>query len=280
MIFLLPCDPLDSKKVDYDFQREFNAIVSLGFKVNLYDHDQLVDHNAFISNIDNRNGKHSVILRSWMLKENQYDFLYKSLASRNLYLINTPEQYLNCHYYPNVYDKIKKFSPKSTWFENISNESIIHHRDIMGCDVIIKDYVKSEKYSSDLFMLSKSLSNEEFCSKVNEFKLSRGKLFNRGIVFKEFLDLKKFGEKTNEFRLFVYNKKVISTSQNTELGFGTSPNLDFLNDIIQSIDSNLYTIDIAELDSGEWIILETGDGSVSGLASGQDEFIFYTNFIC
>lgn len=279
MIFLLPCDPLDSKKVDYDFQREFNAIVSLGFKVNLYDHDQLVDHNTFVSNIDNRNEKDSVILRSWMLKENQYDFLYKSLISSNLYLINTLEQYLNCHYYPNVYDKIKQLSPKSTWFDDISDESIIHNKNTMSCDIIIKDYVKSEKYSSDLFMLSKSLSNEDFCEKVNEFKLSRGKLFNKGIVFKEFLNLKKFGDKTNEFRIFVYNKNIISASQNTELGFGDVPNLDFLNEIIQSIDSNFYTIDIAELDSGDWIILETGDGSVSGLASGQDEFIFYTNFI-
>lgn len=279
MIFLLPCDPLNSKKVDYDFQREYTAIVSLGFKVNLYDHDQLVDHNAFISNIDNRNEKDSVILRSWMLKENQYNFLYKSLVDNNLYLINTLEQYLNCHYYPNIYEKIKQFSPKSTWFDEISNESIIQHRNFMNCDIIIKDYVKSEKYSSDLFMLNSSLFDEEFCSKVNEFKLSRGKLFNKGIVFKEFLDLKKFGEKTNEFRIFVYNKKIISTSQNTELGFGDIPNLDFLNEIIESIDSNFYTIDIAELEDGNWIILETGDGSVSGLASGQDEFIFYTHFI-
>ena len=279
MIFLLPCDPLDSKKVDYDFQREFNAIVSLGFKVNLYDHDQLVDHNIFISNIDNRNEKHSVILRSWMLKENQYDFLYKSLISSNLYLINTLEQYLNCHYYPNIYDKIKQFSPKSTWFEDISLESIIYHRDIMNCDIVIKDYVKSEKYSSDLFMLDRHLSNEDFREKVNEFKLTSSKLFNKGIVFKEFLDLKKFGDKTNEFRIFVYNKKIISVSQNTELGFGDTPNLDFLNEIVESIDSNFYTIDLAELDNSSWIILETGDGSVSGLASGQDEFIFYSNFI-
>lgn len=279
MIFLVPCDPVNLKKVDYDFQREYNAIVSLGFKVNLYDHDQLVDHENFISNIDNRNEKDIVILRSWMLKENQYEFLYNSLIANNLHLLNTVEQYLNCHYYPNIYDKIKQFSPKSTWFEDLSVDSIIQHRNFMNCDIVIKDYVKSEKYSSDLFMLNIGLLDEEFCSKVNEFKASRGKLFNKGIVFKEFLDLKKFGDKTNEFRLFVYNKQIISISQNTELGFGDIPNLDFLNPILESIDSNFYTIDIAELDNGNWIILETGDGSVSGLASGQDEFTFYTHFI-
>ena len=33
------------------------------------------------------------------------------------------------------------------------------------------------------------------------------------------------------------------------------------------------------LENGNWMILETGDGQVSGLSSNQDQFVFYSKFL-
>ena len=41
------------------------------------------------------------------------------------------------------------------------------------------------------------------------------------------------------------------------------------------LNSPFYTIDYAEMDDGSWIIIETGDGQVSGLSEGQDYEAFY-----
>ena len=39
--------------------------------------------------------------------------------------------------------------------------------------------------------------------------------------------------------------------------------------------SSFYTVDFAELENGEWIIIEVGDGQVSGLSPNQYVFKFY-----
>ena len=36
-----------------------------------------------------------------------------------------------------------------------------------------------------------------------------------------------------------------------------------------------YTVDFAERADGTWIVVETGDGQVSGLAAAQDPVIYY-----
>jgi hypothetical protein len=278
MMFLLPSEPLNTKKVDSDFQKEYEALKKMDFKVYLYDHDQFVSYKQLISDIDfSENGE--MILRSWMLKSEQYKELYNTLSRNKIHLINNPEQYLNCHYYPNVYKHIEQWAPKSIWFYDIDPTSVDVCRKLINSDIIIKDFVKSEKGDDEIFHLKSSLSPNDFFEKVIKFKESRGKLFNEGIVFKQFCNLRKYGNKTNEYRIFVYKQKIISISQNTELGYGQQPNYEFINQIIPNIDSNYFTIDIAEKEDGSWMILECGDGQVSGLSPGQSEFIYYSAFL-
>jgi len=278
MIFLLPCEPYNIKKPDLDYKKDYEALTRMDFKVFLYDHDQFVNFDELITNIEySLSG--DMILRSWMLNDQQYRHLYKTLNRNGFKLINTPDQYLNCHYYPNVYDFIKEFAPKSIWFKDITENIVKMCREYIDNDIIIKDFVKSEKGLEYIFLLSKSLTNVEFFEQVQKFKNYRGKLFNEGIVFKEFVNLKKYGTKTNEFRIFVLNGKIISCSQNSDLDFGNYTDTSFLTDIISKIDSNYFTIDIAEKEDGSWIILECGDGQVSGLSNGQSEYIYYSNFL-
>lgn len=278
MMFLLPSSPLNIKKVDPEFEHEYNVLKHLDFKICLYDHDQFVTHGQLISDIDfAENGK--IVLRTWMLKSSQYTELFNLLNRNGLKLLNTPEQYLNCHHYPNVYHIIKEWAPNSIWFQDITENVVDLCRNHINSDIIIKDFVKSEKLLQDVFLLPTTLDKQEFFEKVIKFKNCRGKLFSEGIVFKQHLKLKDYGGKTNEFRLFVLNGKIITSSQHTGLSFGEQPNLDFISEIISKIDSNFYTIDIAELEDGQWVILETGDGQVSGLSSNQDQFIFYSKFL-
>lgn len=44
---------------------------------------------------------------------------------------------------------------------------------------------------------------------------------------------------------------------------------------VPKIKSNFYTVDFAQLSSGEWIVIETGDGQVSVLSPNQFIFKYY-----
>ena len=124
------------------------------------------------------------------------------------------------------------------------------------------------------------ITGEALLEKVEEFVEHRGKLFSEGLVFKEFENLKKYGENVNEYRLFFYENRLVSCSQNSNLKplEGVVPlSTKFAEDIAFQIDSNFFTIDIAEKEDGTWMIIETGDGQVSGLSPDQNCLEFYAS---
>ena len=54
---------------------------------------------------------------------------------------------------------------------------------------------------------------------------------------------------------------------------------------LPKLKSKFYTIDVAELKTGEWVVIETGDGQVSGLRGSDKERnrervkLFYQNLL-
>jgi len=65
----------------------------------------------------------------------------------------------------------------------------------------------------------------------------------------------------------------ISRNSNQPESCNTVPS-DFV-DKFSSLPSNYYTVDFAELHDGSWIIIEVGDGQVSGLSQNQWPFKYY-----
>lgn len=277
LVILFPCNPLDRKSVDVDFHEEANACTLLGIKWFLFDHEEFVKSETISGNLPINGDKNTILLRSWMLKGRQYNILVNELEERNFSIINSHSCYINCHHFPNVYEYIKQYSSKAIWFRSlIDDERAIKLWQSLDSDVILKDYVKSEKDNPDLFILSKNLSNDDFWNKILKFIDARGKLFNEGIVLKELVTLKKYNNKTNEWRIFILDKKIVSCKNNSNLSESVRPDIKFLNEIIEKIESNFFTIDIAEKEDGSWMILETGDGQVSGLATEENTLEFYS----
>lgn len=286
MIILFPSEPYSPKEVDSNFTAEYEAAKLVGFEVFLFDHDEFVSSGNLKHKLPVREGNaEEIMLRGWMLKEDQYRMLWSNLFLDGYLLINSSEQYLNCHYFPEAYTAISNYTSKAwwnaNWKENVQTEKIDWKsiRDYLGGDVLIKDFVKSEKGNPDLFILKKELSNQEFYERVLKFVEARGKLFNKGIVFKQVMNLKKYDGETNEWRMFFLNNQPINFGFNSEKLFHTAqPSLETLNKFWQlgkTIKSNFFTMDIAEKEDGSWMILELGDGQVSGLAAQEEPIKIY-----
>lgn len=288
MKILFPSEPFNTKEVDSSFTAEYEAAKLNGFEVFLFDHDEMVKTGQLKSNLPILDKEYkNIILRSWMLNALSYACLEEGLAKRGYNLINVLNEYLNCHYFTNAFPVIHSYTSKSWWtfpWHAIQSDSIRAIdwkpiRDYLGGDVIIKDYVKSEKGNPDLFILKKELDNDKFGDRVLNFIEARGKLFNVGLVFKEIVSLKKYEGQTNEWRLFFLQNKLLICNQNSD----TPKEVICPSDIVISefsllakkINSNFFTMDIAEKEDGTWMILELGDGQVSGLPVKGDAIGFY-----
>ena len=98
---------------------------------------------------------------------------------------------------------------------------------------------------------------------------------------KEYLDLKTYGDKTNEYRVFYINHEVATVCRNSGQGNYTPEPPEELIEKYKGLDSSYYTVDYAETVYGSWKIIEAGDGQVSGLSEGQNyEYYFRTLYRC
>lgn len=287
MIILFPSEPFSPKEIDSSFIAEYEAAKLAGFEVFLFDHDEMVKSGHFITNIPyNHGATEKVILRSWMLKYEIYACLSVSLIEQNYELFNGLDGYANCHYFPNAFPIIKEYTSNAWWtFDweyTMCNTDRINWqpiRDYLGGDVLIKDYVKSEKGNSELFILKKDLKNHEFYGRILKFIEARGNLFNKGLVFKEVVELKKYDGQTNEWRMYFLKNQLLVCDRNSEAPlYSMAPYKDMIDgfsDLAKKIKSDFFTMDIAETEHGTWMILELGDGQVSGLPLKTDALGFY-----
>ncbi len=272
MKILFPSDFFKIKQIDVDYSEEYNTSKQLNFEPILFNYDEFINDKK-LKLYPHELSEGLCIYRGWMLKPEQYLELYNQLKQKNIILINSPTEYNKFHLFPNVYNDLKNFTPETIWYENIEEidwnlVSKIFKR------FIIKDFVKSVKGTSFPKFFSSEINILEMNEYIKKFIELRGSLYTGGIVIKEYVDLKFYGDVTNEYRAFYLNENIVSVSRNSN-----QPNncpfisLEFVNKFCSL--GSFYTIDFAELNNGEWIIIETGDGQVSGLSPNQYIFEFY-----
>lgn len=272
---LFPCEMFAINEVDSCYQNEFDAVVENGdFELFFYDYEEFVRDGVLHLNKRPEEAVNAM-LRGWMLNGNQYKDFYEKLQARNINLITTPEQYCQMHLFPRAYNLINDDTPGILVYpENERNVDLEEIKAKFDC-FMIKDYVKSEKGTDIPKFFDKQTSEEDFFYWLDVFKQYRGKLFTGGICIKEYVDLKKYGKNTNEWRVFYLNGNILSVSRN-------SGQKDFAAEVPKSLvakyrklPSPFYTVDYGELADGSWKILEVGDGQVSGLSDNQDAKAFF-----
>jgi hypothetical protein len=276
---LFPSEYYDKKVIDEAYAPEYQAVCKLPeLRTVLYNHDKFVyedklDFYPAIGTID----KCVCVCRTWMLNPDQYNKLFCTLAGFDIKLINTPGEYNKMHLFPYVYPDIQEYTPRAIFFDDTNKIEA----DIINSAFnrfMIKDYVKSVKGYDFPQYFDTPVSQDNLKEYITRFIELRGSLFTGGIVFKEYVSLKKYGNVTNEYRVFYLNGNILTVSPNSNQP-GNSPYVPYsLAESFCNLPSNYYTVDFGELEDGSFIILETGDGQVSGLSPNQDIFKYYNEF--
>jgi hypothetical protein len=270
--------------VDEAFSDEYECAKINGFNTYLYNHDE-----QSTINIRPIYEMETIIYRGWMLTHTQYEKLYNELFLKNYKLINDPIEYINCHYLPNSLQFINEHTPK-TIFQRIEDKESIDtlikkSKTFSGKPVIIKDFVKSEKhYWNTACFVENSSDIERLRTTINNFMDLRGEFLNEGIVIREFIELNKLTDHSKsgmplseEYRLFFFRNKLLCTYNYWDEGNYFNKEIDTtpLEEIAKNIDSNFFTMDIAKDKTGKIVIIELGDGQVSGIPEKEDRDEFY-----
>ena len=266
---LFPSSYFNSKEVDEDLKAEYDAVIETGlFDVVIFSYDKLFNEGVLRLNkkVDNVT---MTVYRGWMMKPEMYKDFYERLISENIRLITSPEEYDLFHIFPNIYPMLAEDTAQMIIYpdaESIDLEEVKNK----FTRFIVKDFVKSVKGTAFPKYFDSSITENEFEKFMEMFLKYRGRLYTGGICIKEFLSLKQYGSKTNEYRVFYANHNVVSISRNSGQGNYVPTPPQGLIEKYSKLESPYYTIDYAELEGGSWKIIEAGDGQVSGLSDGQE----------
>ncbi|MDT3427781.1 hypothetical protein J2Z22_003357 [Paenibacillus forsythiae] len=296
MKILFCSDPLNNKAVDMEYEQEYKCARKLGMDVHLISLESLLDGEltTAVKRVPAFEAPERFIYRGWMLKPHDYEQLYHTLERKNVVLINSPAEYRNGHYFPYSYEAIKQATPQSIWLEmkELSNGFDIlfeKMRIFENKPVIVKDYVKSRKHEWEEACYIPDASDKHRVLKVlRNFIDRQGSELNGGIVIREFIQLEQLTRHpksgmplSNEYRLFFLHHKLIACTEYWDEAVYQQgiTDLDSFTELAKGVASPFFTMDIAKTASGEWTVIEIGDGQVSGLPSHTDMEHFYKSIL-
>ena len=203
-------------------------------------------------------------------KEQEYDINYVGAK-----LINSYMEHLYIADLGNWIWDLSDYTPK-TWIN-------LHDIPEEG-PFFLKGETNSKKYQFKTHCYAK---NKKEAIEVHSRLCEDSLISQQRIYIREFIPLKTYmiGLQglpiTKEFRFFCYKERVLSggyywsshVSELPEVPKISEVPTEFLNKITNIISdhSNFYVIDVAETESGEWIVIELNDGSCSGLSENDPD---------
>ena len=268
LTILFPSSFYSINKVDEDLQAEYNAAADTGlFDVMFFSYDKWFNEGVLKLN---KEPEESVcgVYRGWMMKPEAYRSFYELLSNKKIRLITKPDEYERFHIFPNIYSHFGNDTARMLTYPDGRIDLAEVKRTFKR--FMIKDYVKSVKGTDFPKYFENSITQEEFDKYMETFYKYRSSLYTGGICVKEYLDLKTYGDRTNEYRVFYIGGEIATVSRNSGQGnYAPFPPAEML-DKYRFLGSQFYTVDYAELIDGSWKIIEAGDGQVSGLSDDQD----------
>lgn len=274
---LFPADYFEKDAPDGSMRIEYeSACAEKRFDVGLFDLELFEERGELSLNRPFSDEGLPLVYRGWMMKPERYETFFAVLREKGLRPITSPDAYEEFHMFPLAYmrnDVLSAHAPRLVAFPGHGVDA-----GIINCtftEFMVKDYVKSAKGTRFPVSFRTPVSQERMNEIVEEFARLRGDLFTAGIVCKEYVDLARYGDATNEWRAFYLDGSLLSVCGNSNQPANVAKPPEELVLACSNLGSPYYTVDFAECADGNWIVVETGDGQVSGLAAAQDPVIYY-----
>lgn len=204
-----------------------------------------------------------------------YITFYKAALSKNIRLLNTPQQHQMAMEFDVFYPLLQDLTPESIIITSLQEISYVKEK--LSFPVFLKGIVKSQKEGGWRACVA---NNEEEFSQVAARLLqrrggSRGKIVVRKLVSLRHVRTSHEGFPLGrEFRVFLYKQCVLAygyywEGQDNLSKLTPSEEDAVLNLAIRAAERlkiPYLSVDIGQLTDGQWIIIEVGDAQFSGLS--------------
>jgi hypothetical protein len=220
----------------------------------------------------------AILHRGWMLRCWAYGSLHRELLGLGYRPVVSAQEYAEAHYLPNAYPLLAGHTPESRWLAgNDVRAAWAVYEELSENDVIVKDFVKSAKHRwQDACFIPAQTPYARFKDILLTFLYVRGDAFEKGFVFRRAHSLVTTGAhscgrpKHEEVRLFFWDGELLAASDDqplVELARWTM--------LARRFSNRFVTMDVARQMDGSWIVIEMGDGGVSGLPEEIPSEVLY-----
>ncbi len=232
------------------------------------------------------------LYRGWILKPERYQQMCNILDHN---IITDYDSYMWSYNFSSWYNSLQESTPFSICIDksNIDKyglDFVVNGiKDIFNdSPLFVKDFLKSRKHEwYDACFIRDASDSSEVLRVVNNLISLQGTDFHGGLVFRNFLELKKIGVHAKskmplplEFRVFFLNKIPIFCTPYWNDG-ATYPNnniyppKDWLHHVGSKLQSPFVALDIAQDIKDKWWVIEVNDGGSAGLPDHVDTKQFY-----
>jgi hypothetical protein len=285
MTILFPNHPLKARLPDPDYELEFEAAKAAGFRCEVFNLEALRegDVTAALRPCSEADfGEEPLVHRCWMMSDELFLSLHGGLVAKGYRPATSPTQYAEAHYLPNGYRHLEPRTPETQWITGKNeDEAWALYQHFADRDCIIKDWVKSAKHRwHEACLIPARSSRERFGEIFDAFVQARGSLFEKGVVLRRYHDLFRLEEDLSgqpvheEYRMFFWRTKLLAAAPSIR-GEGPYGLLDEWEKVVGRFSNTFITMDVAREGSGNWLIIEVGDGGVSGLPFSIETDGFY-----
>lgn len=280
--YIFPADPLGGRSwtVDSHFEQEYThaarlTSVALLDSYSFGDRVRLQIPESFES---------PVVYRGWMLSADEYRELHSAVESRGFTMLTDPESYLQAHSMDGWIDQFRGLTPSTRILPiTVSEDELLSAAASLSSEegFFLKGSVKSEPG------LSRAQTAEELPGLLERFRDFSGIGDDGQIALRSFVALDGQIAELRTWWIDGYLSLIDIHPNFTEKGLGDpldghkleNSAIDFTAKLapkIKELSNRFITADIALTEDGDWILLELGDGQVSGLPASYttDEILY------
>jgi hypothetical protein len=205
----------------------------------------------------------------------RYSAIYDAALDKGVRLINSPEQHQTAMEFDRFYPLLHDITPKSVIVESLTELPSVTTQ--LKFPVFVKGAVKSNKEQGLNAVVAKDMTELETLAQsalVHSYR-SRGKVIVRDLVALRRVDETPQGFPiSREYRIFIYKQEIVAygfywdefddsqplTGQERQTMFNLAI------EAARRTQVPFLAVDVGQLESGEWIIIEIGDAQFCGLS--------------
>jgi len=250
--FVFPSDVLEPRSVDSDFAGQREAFSGAGFSTSL------IGDAVFSGSMRPRLPAGAVVVyRGWMITPVEYERFASAVSDAGARVFVSPAAYQLAHYLPCWYEQLREFTPETHVYD-ADADIVPALTELAWPAFFIKDYVKSLKTSPGPIITAP----EEAPFLLSQMRTYRGTI-EGGICVRR---VETFVP-NSELRFFVLGGRAFGAQSSSDIPAPVAI-------AARRIQSPFFSIDVALSESGDYRIVELGDGQVSDLVGwSTEEFV-------